>query len=74
MGENISNDISTEITHPIYSKKSRILPGRFSSKVVQRIVKFQILDFAIFIVVVVVVVVVANMEPNRSKGFERHIP
>ncbi len=45
MGVKISNDISSESTHQIHSKKSCILLGRVSTKVAQRIVKFQILDF-----------------------------
>ena len=39
-GRKISNNISSESTHQIYSQKSRILIGRVSTKVVQRIVKF----------------------------------
>ena len=47
MGEHISNDIASESTHQIHSQKSCILLGRVSTKVVQRIVNFQILGFAI---------------------------
>ncbi len=45
MGENISNDISSESTHEIASQKSCILLGMVSIKVVQRIVKFEIFGF-----------------------------
>ncbi len=45
MGEKISNDISSESTHHIHFQKSCILLGRVSTKVAQRIVKFEILDF-----------------------------
>ena len=40
-----SNDISSESTHQIHSQKSCILLVRISTKIVQRIVEVQILDF-----------------------------
>ncbi len=45
MGVKIANDISSESTYQIHSKKSCILLGRVSTKVAQRIVNFQILYF-----------------------------
>ena len=46
MGEKKSNDISSESTHQIQSQKACILLARFSTKVVEIIVKFKILVFA----------------------------
>ena len=46
MGEKNAN--ISENTHQIHSRKSYILAGRASTKVIQRIVRFEILDFAIF--------------------------
>ncbi len=43
-----SNDISSEIAQQINSNKSCMLIGRVSTKGVKRIVKFQILDFALY--------------------------
>ena len=43
-GTKNSNDISSVTTHQIHSEKSCIVLGRISTKVVQRIVKFEILD------------------------------
>ena len=46
MGGKISNDISSESTHHIHSKKiMHTFKNGLSTKVVQRIVKFPILDF-----------------------------
>ncbi len=62
MGVEILNDISSDSTHQIHSQKSCILLGRVSTKVVQRIVKFQILDvnnfFVLFFVTFNMVVIV----------------
>ncbi len=67
MGEKLSNNISSESMHHIYSKTCCILLGTVSAKVVQIIVKFQILDFSqIFIVF-------ANVGPYGSKSFKRHL-
>ncbi len=68
MGEKNSNDISSESTHQIPSQKSRILLGRVTTKVVQRIVKFQILDFGQLFFSFFV-----NMEPYGSKSFKCHL-
>ena len=45
MREDISNYISNETTYQIHSIKACISLGRVSTKVVERIVKFHILDF-----------------------------
>ena len=44
----ISNNISSESTHQIHSPYSCILLLRVSTKVVQRTMKFQILEFCYF--------------------------
>ncbi len=44
MGQTISNDISSERTQQANSKIVGIVLGRIRTKVVQRLVKFQILD------------------------------
>ncbi len=67
MGEKISNAISSESTLQIHSQKSCILLRRDPTKVVQRIVKFQILDFCQFFLVFV------NMGPYGSKSFKQHL-
>ncbi len=45
MGEKISNDISSESTHQIHSPKIMHTPRQSLYEIVQRIVKFKILDF-----------------------------
>ena len=47
-GRKNSNDISSASTLQIHSQKSCILQGRVSTEVVQRIMKFEILDFCHF--------------------------
>ncbi len=45
MGEKNSDDISSESTHQIHSKKACIILGRVSTKVVQRIVNLKVWIF-----------------------------
>ncbi len=65
--KNISNDISSERTHQINSQKSCILQRRVPTKVYQRIVNFQILDFLRFYFAYL------NMGPCGNKNFKRHL-
>ncbi len=56
MREKVSNDISSERTHQIHSKISRILLGRVSTKVVKRILTLEILNFWHFVVVLLLAI------------------
>ena len=67
MGEKMLKDISPERTYTFTPKKSCILLGRVSTKIAQRIVKFQILDFCQFVFVSV------NMGQYGGKSFKRHL-
>ncbi len=69
MGVNISNDISSESTRQIYSPKSCIFLGNFYTKVVERIVKFQIMDILEFYYFIVFV----NIGLYGSKSLKRRL-
>ncbi len=67
-GRKFSDDASPDSVQEIHSQKSLTMPGRVSTKVVQRIsetLNLNILRFFFFVFI--------NMEPYRSKSVKRHL-
>ncbi len=67
MGEKFQTSTSTLKVHIRFTKISCILLGMVSTKAVQRIAKYQILDFSILFFISV------NMVPYGSKSFKPHL-